>query len=495
MKIRELPPLKKPVKEAIAQPPDLSVFTLPAPQPGGQELFAATDADIAIFGGSAGSGKSQALLCDAAKHLNNPDYGAVIFRTTSPEITNEGGLWDESIKIYGQIPGGRSREHLLDWHFASGSAISFGHTDKLKQKYPGAQIAYIGIDEVVSDGWTEDLFWFLLSRNRSTSGVKPVVRATCNPNADSFVAKLVDWWIDPESGYPIHDRRGVIRWLYRINEEIFWGDSREELEEQFPEMAAIAPPKSFTFIYGTIYENRALLDTNPQYLANLLALHPVEMERLLRGNWKVRFEAGTVFNRNWFEVVDWLPGTKADQIITVRFWDFASTAADMATAQSYYSASQKWVRIGDTDYILDCYWEQVSGSDDDSVLRLAQQDGVGCLTRWELEGGSASSRYEARLKADLAGFDSGGVKPLGDKVTRAIPWARRAQQGKIKLLRGAWNDQFLAAVHNFDGKKKPLINDIVDSGSGAYAAVEAELGRSPASAPLVSGKRVARFSG
>jgi phage terminase large subunit-like protein len=490
--MRAIPILKNSVKGAIAPPAVESGYRLPDPQPGGQTIFASTDADIAIFGGAAGAGKSLSLLCDAAKYIDNPKYGAVIFRVTSPEITNEGGLWDESKGLYTEL-GGRDREHLLDWRFPSGSAISFGHTDKLKQKYPGAQIAYIGLDELASEGWTSDLFWFLLSRNRSTSGVKPVVRATCNPNADSFLADLVAWWIDQETGYPIPERRGVIRWLYRISEEIFWGDTKEELEERFPEQAAIAPPKSFTFIYGTIYENKALLDANPQYLANLLALHPVEMERLLKGNWKVRFEAGTIFNRNWFEVVDWLPG--GAELCKVRFWDFASTAASMATSTSYYSASTKWVRIGDIDYILDCYWEQVGGGNDDSVKTLAEQDGAGWLTRWELEGGSAASRYEARLQEDLAGFDACGVKPLGDKVTRAIPWARRAQQGKIKLLRGAWNDQFLSAVHNFDGKKRPLINDIVDSGSGAYSVIEAEVRRSPVSPPMVGSKKLAKFAG
>jgi phage terminase large subunit-like protein len=128
----------------------------------------------------------------------------------------------------------------------------------------------------------------------------------------------------------------------------------------------------------------------------------------------------------------------------------------------------------DIVYILDCFWEQCgAGEGDESVRAIAFQDGKHCKVRWELEGGSAGLRYEAHLKRLLEGFDARGEKPMGDKVTRALPWAQRAKEGKIKLWRGSWNDQFLSAVHQFDGTKKPLINDIVDSGSGCNALVEA----------------------
>lgn len=263
---------------------------LPKPQPGAQTTFYNTDADITIFGGSAGSGKSYALLARAAKWIKTSGYGAVIFRQTSPELTNEGGLWDQSIQMYLKIDGAEYREGKLDWSFPDGSAISFRHADKLETKFLGAQAAYIGIDEITN--WKESDFWFLVSRNRSTCGVRPRLDATCNPDCDSFVARLVSWWIDPTTGYPIDERSGVLRYFYRINETMVWASTPEELVEQHPELAAIAPPKSFTFIKATIYDNPELLKANPQYLANLLALHPVMSERLLKGNWKIRMNKG-----------------------------------------------------------------------------------------------------------------------------------------------------------------------------------------------------------
>jgi len=69
------------------------------PQPR-QESFLATGADIAVYGGAAGGGKTWALLLEPLRHIQNKDFGAVVFRRTIPEITNEGALWDEAAKIY-----------------------------------------------------------------------------------------------------------------------------------------------------------------------------------------------------------------------------------------------------------------------------------------------------------------------------------------------------------------------------------------------------------
>ena len=457
------------LKQASANLPWIKALTsrykLPGAQPGFQEKFDESDADITIAGGSAGCGKSMMLLLKSAKHISNSEYGAVIFRNTRPEITNEGGLWDESMKLFRAIPGATPRESVTDWSFASGAAISFGHTDKLQEKYPGAQIAFIGFDELTS--FEEKDFWFLMSRNRTTCGVKPTISATCNPDADSWVAKLIEWWIDQETGFAIPERSGVKRYFYRIGEILHWGDSVEELAERFPDMAAIAPPKSLSFIPGSIYENKILLKTNPQYLSSLLALHPVLMERLLKGNWKVKFESGNIFKRDWFEVIDRDSLGNLEPLALTRFWDFAATDKTVATKQSSYTASLKVGKLGDTYYLFDLTAEQVGAETGTAALETtARQDGHRVRVRWELEGGSAALRYQVTLRNLLEGFDAHGIKPMGDKKTRALNWATLAYEGKVKVIRAPWNDLFFSAISQFDGSHIPMVNDVIDAISG-----------------------------
>nr|WP_234841454.1 terminase family protein [Sinorhizobium meliloti] len=65
-------------------------------------------------------------------------------------------------------------------------------------------------------------FWYMVSRNRSMSGVRPYTRATCNPDADSWVAELIRWWIDQDTGLPIPERAGVLRWFVRSDSPQTW---------------------------------------------------------------------------------------------------------------------------------------------------------------------------------------------------------------------------------------------------------------------------------
>ncbi|MCK5432117.1 MAG: terminase family protein, partial [Gammaproteobacteria bacterium] len=164
------------------------------PQSGPQELFLSSCADIVIFGGGAGGGKTVGILLEGLRHKDVKGFGVVIFRRTYPEIKNEGSLWDTSAIFYPLI-GGEAVESALLWKFKSGTSIRFAHLQHEKDKYDwqGSQIPLIEMDELTH--FTESQFFYLMSRNRSTCGVKPYIRATCNPDADSWVARFIDWWI------------------------------------------------------------------------------------------------------------------------------------------------------------------------------------------------------------------------------------------------------------------------------------------------------------
>ena len=122
------------------------------PQQGPQWRFLATSADIAIYGGAAGGGKTWALLVEPTRYLWNKDFGAVIFRQTYKQIRDEGGLWDESLKIYGGIDDYPARPYpqTCKWLFQTGARISFSYLryDIDTENYKGAQIPFIGFDQL-----------------------------------------------------------------------------------------------------------------------------------------------------------------------------------------------------------------------------------------------------------------------------------------------------------------------------------------------------------
>lgn len=452
------------------------------PQPGPQEQFLSTPADIAIYGGAAGGGKSFGILLEGARHNEIKDFGGVIFRRTSPMITNEGGLWDESNKIY-PLLGAKQKETDHSWTFPSGSVLSFSHLQHEKNvlDWQGSQLCFLGFDELTH--FTEKQFFYMLSRNRSTCGVKPYVRATTNPDAESWVAEFIAWWIDQETGLPIPERAGKLRYFIRVNNVLKWANSAEELDDEFQVIRRALPEdiresaqagdfiKSVTFIPSNVYDNKKLLASNPQYLANLLALPLVERERLLGGNWKIKATAGKVFNREWFGLAEALP--KIDLICS--YWDFAATEKEVKgddpdfTARvmiGYSKAEKKW-------FILDMLAvQQNPASVEKLFFQTCQTDrdkakllGARFMVRWEIEPGSAAKRESHRLTTALKGYDAKGKNFKGDKLARARSLAVQAETGNVKILKGSWNSEFLSHMH---GQPDLPHDDIMDAAAGSF---------------------------
>lgn len=278
------------------------------PQKGYQEDSLSSSADIVIGGAAAGVGKTFGLLIEPLRHVKVPGFGGVIFRRTSPMIRAEGGLWDSSEKLYNLIDGVRSRRSQLEWIFDTGVKLKFSHLEYEKNIYDwqGSEIPFIGFDELTH--FTKKMFFYLLSRNRSTCGIRPYIRATCNPDPDSWVRDFIDWWIG-DDGFPIEERKGVIRYFVVDNNNYVWGDTKEECieksshvigellrqaEEKAVERGVESTikaedfVKSVTFIGGSIYDNQELLKVNPGYLGNLNAQDEETKARLLGGNWNVK---------------------------------------------------------------------------------------------------------------------------------------------------------------------------------------------------------------
>ena len=274
------------------------------PQPK-QARFLSSPADLTFFGGGAFGGKTYAGLLDLCRWIHLPRYRGVLFRRTRPQITEQGGVWDESQTLYRAL-GGAPNHTKLDWRFPSGAVVGMRGCDLDKDvfKFKSMQADVIGFEQL--EEFSAKQFWYLLSRNRGSSGVRSYSWGNYNPQP-GWLAELLQWWWDPVTGYAIESRAGVLRWMCRLNDQIYWADSRDELQACFPGQADFHP-KTVTFIPSRAEDNKIGLAGNPGYIATLRAGRHVDMERLLKGNHKIRDDEGCEWPASYFDEIwatDW----------------------------------------------------------------------------------------------------------------------------------------------------------------------------------------------
>jgi predicted phage terminase large subunit-like protein len=415
------------------------------PQSGPQEQFLATSADIGIYGGSAGGGKTWAILLESLRHAKVPDFASVIFRRNLVQVTNPGGLWDEANKLYSVIPGATSTSMPLQWTIGK-ARVRFAHLQDEKTVYDwqGAQIPLICFDELTH--FSKKQFFYMLSRNRSMCGVRPYIRATCNPDADSWVAEFISWWIDPKTGLPIPERAGKLRWFVRIGDVIQWADRPEDLPVQRAPDGQIVPPKSVTFIPAKLSDNAALMAADPGYYANLMSLPTVERERLLGGNWKIRPAAGFYFQRAWCPVIDTAPtGLKI-----VRYWDLAATPKTEDNDPDWTVGVKLGLDKDGRFYVLDVIRMRVGPAEVETALKnVAALDGKSVRIGLPQDPGQAGKSQVAGFIRMLKGYTVSAARETGDKVTRFGAASSQAKVGNITLVRGPWMEDFCTVLEAF----------------------------------------------
>jgi len=438
------------------------------PHDGPQRAFLSNPADICIGGGQAGGGKTRALLMEPLRHTNRRGFNAVLFRRAYPQLEAVGGPWLESQDMYPHV-GGSAK--FMEWSWPKGAILqlrSLQH-EKNRLDWKGAQIALLMFDQL--EEFTSNQFWYLTSRLRSVAGIRPYVRATCNPVPDDdptggWLNKLLAWWIDQDTGFPIASRSGKLRWMIRQGDDIVWGDRKRELLEKYPK----SRPLSVSFVPMALEDNPTLLEKDPDYEARLEALPYVDQMRLRRGNWKVRATAGTIFQRPWFHVIDTLP---ADDpvLLWIRCWDCAGTEPEPGTDPDWTAGVLLGVSTAGKVIIADCIhgqWD--AGAVDSTIQQTAKTDGSNVLIREEQEPGSSGKAVVAARRRALAGYNYVGVPSSGDKQFRWRPLAiqakpaKDADRGNVYLVNGPWVQPFLRELENLPGGH----DDRADAAAGAY---------------------------
>lgn len=451
----------------------------------GLHLHARTDRVFeALFGGSVGGGKSDALLMAAAQYVSEPHFAALVLRRTFQDLALPGAIMDRAIEWWRPIPGVHWNGERKTFTFPSGATVTFGYLahehDHLQ--YQGAEVQMIAWDELTQFPMESQYRYLALSRVRRTKGVSDRIPlrslAASNP------------------GGPGHD------WVRAR----FVGD---------PSAGIVAPH---------IYLPSMLID-NPHldaeaYVDALRDLHPTVRDQLLKGDWGAR-DPGDYFRAEWFgPLLD--PETDRwanENCVRIRWWDLAASEREDAarTAGVLMARHRFGVRA-----VEDCRaFRATPGRRDDLIVQTAQADGRAVIVGIEIEPGSGGQAQFDELARRLGalGFRVVGARPrvggsdLSDrekaylvtrpktdagKAGRADPVAsclergyQRRGEGKnlgsawwgvdaampvqeqrdgIRLFAGPWTRDYLNELEAFPTDDVPC--DRVDATSGAYAWLE-----------------------
>lgn len=190
---------------------------------------------------------------------------------------------------------------------------------------------------------------------------------------------------------------------------------------------------------------------------------------------------GGMFKRDDWQYVDTLPCRMAS---TVRGWDLAGTDRE-ERADAAYTVGAKMARgVDGRFYILDVRRKQASAAGvERMLLTAAESDGVSVPQDLPQDPGQAGKSQKAALARLLAGFVVRFSLESGSKEQRARPLAAQVESGNVYLVRGPWNDAFVAECESFP---MGAYKDQVDAVSRAFARLlTMRDGGGPGAAPVL----------
>ncbi len=213
------------------------------PQPRQKEFFLA-DTKYVAYGGARGGGKSWALRRKLVlMALYYPGISVLLIRRTLPELRDNHirPLLSELSDFCRYSDAKRTLE------FPNGSRIRLGYLDKESDtlQYQGQEYDIIALDEATQ--LTEYQFQVLKACLRGANSFPKRMYITCNPGGVGH------------------------GWVKRLFIDRDYKDGEN--------------PKDFTFIQALVYDNKALLSENPDYLSQLQSLPDSLKSAWLYGHW------------------------------------------------------------------------------------------------------------------------------------------------------------------------------------------------------------------
>lgn len=147
----------------------------------------------------------------------------------------------------------------------------------------------------------------------------------------------------------------------------------------------------------------------------------------------------------------------------MRYWDKAGTADGDGARTAGVRMS-----LGDDGYFYVQHVEKgrwAAPKRERIIKSTAQADGKKVHIWVEQEPGSGGKESAEATITNLMGYVAKAERPTGEKEVRAEPYSVAVENGRIRLLHGEWNQEFIDEHKTFPvGKHK----DQIDAASGAF---------------------------
>lgn len=428
------------------------------------------------------SGKSYMGLMRFLLYVDDPNFFGYVFRLNATDMKGGGGLFQTACRMF-QAYDKRVKytKQPMCIYFPSGATINFTGIDGDSglESIRGIEISAAMIDE--GSQHDEDTVFWIISRLRTKAKMIPNIWITCNPSPDSFLCGWLEKYylypkgtiINDESveGRPNPEVDGDLRWFLRLGNEMVWGATKEELIEKYSSSfptdrlsgLSTCQPRSFRFISATCHDNPPLLESDPNYVSNLLNLPRIEKERLYFGSWFAREETSGYFKRSWLDgrMIDNVDHSQVKR--WVRCFDIAYSVPSESNPHPDYTASVLMAKMQNDDFVI-VHAERVrmrAGEVEDHVIDVILKDKEYYKGNYQAylpqdpSAGQMARVYWAKL-----GLSRGvalrfhRVTSQNGKIGSFQPFSASAENGLVKAVKDPeWNDFYFSELESFDGKR------------------------------------------
>lgn len=267
------------------------------PQRGRQtELFkmiANQEADFYMIGGSRFGGKSEILSMVDLLFAHDPKFRSIKFRRKYDEIMGANSLWEKAENQYVWFDAKANRSDKY-WTFPSGAKSFYRHMyhDGEEESHRGKGYSAVMFDEINKFSW--DQVRMLQTCLRSEANMDSFMIGTLNPDRDSWCMDFVEFYLDPETGFPDLDKCGTVRYYLIVDGKPVFAEDVEYFKEHHYDLVypitnletlerTYVRPKRFVFYFFNIFDNEIGMKMNAQYISELNGLPEHERQTQLFG--------------------------------------------------------------------------------------------------------------------------------------------------------------------------------------------------------------------